>query len=198
MNLRGEANFLRDSTLLHETALAWFDKAGLEGGGPRVYSSFFMNDASRLREFDAFLYQQILIARTMEVRVAKYDGRQLRLVAPIAPNHNHLGTAFGGSLGAIAMLAGYSFLWLELQDLTRHLVVRGARSSFRRPVREEIIAICRRPNENDLLTFKSTLTRNGKARIGLDVTIEEGGSVAVEFQGSFVALKKGNTTSNEA
>ena len=96
------------------------------------------------------------------------------------------------------MLAGYSFLWLELQDLTCHLVVRRSSISFRRPVREEIIAICRRPNENDLLTFKSTLTRNGKARIAPGRNHRGRRVGRRRISGSFVALKEANTTSNEA
>lgn len=148
-----------------------------------------MTNAAQLRETEEFLHRQIPITHAMGVRVAAYDGQRLTLVAPIGPNHNHLGTAFGGSLGAVATLAGYSFLWLELSDRACHLVIRRSSLSFRRPVRKEIVAICRRPDEEILRAFKTEFAHRGKARIGLDATIEEDGVVAVEFQGLFIALK---------
>jgi thioesterase domain-containing protein len=80
-------------------------------------------------------------------------------------------------------------LWLELRDRTCHLVIRQSSLSFRRPVRKEIVATCRRPGEATLRAFKEAFAQRDKARIGLDVTIEEDGLVAVEFHGVFVALK---------
>jgi thioesterase domain-containing protein len=152
-----------------------------------------MGDAPELRQTEDFFHQQIPITRAMGVRVAGYDGRKLILAAPIALNHNHLGTAFGGSLGAIATLAGYGMLWLELRDPASHLVIRQSFLSFRRPVFKEIVAICRRPDQELLREFKGAFAQRGKARIGLEVTIEEGGLVAAEFRGIFVALRESST-----
>ena len=80
-----------------------------------------MADERLLRETEEFFYDKIPITRAMGVRVTKYDGGQLRLAAPIALNHNHLGTAFGGSLSALATLAAYGLIWLEIgrQDGSR-------------------------------------------------------------------------------
>lgn len=148
-----------------------------------------MGDDRRLRETEEFFYRKIPITRAMGIHVAEYDGSQLKLVAPVALNHNHLGTAFGGSLSAIATLAGYGLLWLELDDNSCHLVIRNSSLSFRRPVRKEIVAICRRPGPDEVSAFKTTFAQEHKARISLDVTIEEDGLVAVEFRGLFVALR---------
>jgi thioesterase domain-containing protein len=148
-----------------------------------------MENDRHLRETEEFFYRKIPITRAMGVRVTEYDGSQLKLAAPIALNHNHLGTAFGGSLSAIATLAGYGLLWLELGDKTAHLVIRKSELSFRRPVRGEIVAVGRRPSPDYLQAFKNAFAKHHKARISLDVTIEEEGVVAVEFRGTFVALR---------
>jgi thioesterase domain-containing protein len=148
-----------------------------------------MGDDHKLRETEDFFHNQIPITRAMGVRVMEYDGSQLKLVAPVALNHNHLGTAFGGSLSAIATLAGYGLLWLELDDKSCHLVIRKSSLSFNRPVRREINAICRRPGAEEFRVFKTAFTEHHKARISLTVTIEEDGLVAVEFIGVFVALR---------
>ncbi len=148
-----------------------------------------MADERLLRETEEFFYDKIPITRAMGVRITKYDGDQLRLAAPIALNHNHLGTAFGGSLSALATLAAYGLIWLEIGDKTAHVVIRNSELSFRRPVRGEIVAICRRPSEDELWMFKNAFAQHRKAKITLPVTIEEEGVVAVEFRGIFVALR---------
>ena len=148
-----------------------------------------MADERVLSETEKFFYDKIPITRAMGVRVTKYDGDQLRLAAPIALNHNHLGTAFGGSLSALATLAAYGLIWLEIGDKTAHVVIRNSEISFRRPVRREIVAICRRPSEDQLWVFKKAFAQHHKAKISLDVTIEEEGFLAVEFRGIFVALR---------
>ena len=85
---------------------------------PRRIDTYFplMTDAQQLRETEKFFHQQIPITRAMGVRVAAYDGQRFTLVAPIALNFNHLGTAFGGSLSAVATLAGYGLLWPHLSS----------------------------------------------------------------------------------
>lgn len=74
-------------------------------------------------EVEAFLHTKIPITQAMGVRVEVFDENHLVLTAPLDLNHNHLGTAFGGSLAAVATLAGYAFLWLALEDRDAHVVI---------------------------------------------------------------------------
>ncbi len=148
-----------------------------------------MNADQRLRETEKFLHEQIPLTRAMQVRVESYDAQQLVLTAPLAPNHNHLGTAFGGSLAALVMLAGYGLLWLELGDRAAHLVISESTLKFRRPVRALLRATCRRPGEAKMAAFKAEFAAKAKARIRLVVAIEEEGQTAVEFTGTYVAAR---------
>lgn len=148
-----------------------------------------MNGNEILHATTGFLHREIPITRAMGVRVAGYDGMRLVLEAPLALNHNHLGTAFGGSLSAAATLAGYALLWLELGDRTAHLVIRDSAIKFRRPVRGDLRAVCHAPEAAALAAFREDFTRLGKARLVLQVTIEDAGAIAVEFEGTFVAVK---------
>ena len=147
-----------------------------------------MSALTLLAETEQFLHAQIPLSAAMGVRVVSFDGGQLVLTAPLDLNHNHLGTAFGGSLSAIAVLAGYGTLWLLLDDRKAHIVVRRSSIQYHHPVRANIRAICKSPDAATLAAFKNQFSQNGKARISLHVSIEEAGRVCVEFEGVFVAL----------
>jgi thioesterase domain-containing protein len=143
---------------------------------------------SLVEQIQELLHTKIPITRAMGVRVEDYDGERLVLSAPLEANVNHLGTAFGGSLHALAVLSGYGLLWLELKDTDCHIVIRKSSISYERPVRGEIRATCVRPRAEVLEEFKQTFRQKGKARIALTATIEDQGEVAVRFVGIFVAI----------
>jgi len=140
-------------------------------------------------QIQELLHSKIPITRALGVRVENYDGERLVLSAPLAANVNHLGTAFGGSLNALAVLSGYGLLWLELQEAECHIVIRESSISYDHPVRGEIRATCVRPEAELLAKFKQTFHEKGKARIALIATIEDEGITCVRFRGIFVALR---------
>lgn len=146
-----------------------------------------MNDL--LRDTERFLHEQIPLTQAMGVVLESYDAAQLVVTAPLEPNHNHLGTAFGGSLSALATLTGYAMLWLQLGDRNAHIVIRESTIRYKRPVRGMLRAICLRPNEATLAEFRTTFAANGKAHVKLQVRIEHADHVCVEFEGDFVALR---------
>src|SRR5215211_9209195 len=97
------------------------------------------------RQMEELFYSKMPITRALGVRVEEYDGRRLVLTAPLRDNVNHLGTAFGGSLHALAVLSGYGLLWLELKETDCHIVIRESTIYYDRPVKGEIRAVCLRP-----------------------------------------------------
>ena len=148
-----------------------------------------MSGAIDLRETELFLHRQIPLTAAMGVGLELDGEGRLVVRAPLEPNHNHLHTAFGGSLSALAMVAGYAFLWLELVERDSHIVIRDGAVSYERPVRGEIRAVCLRPDGEALAAFKAAFAAKGKARIRLEVIVEEAGETAVRFQGTYVALR---------
>ena len=146
-----------------------------------------MSEESALREAQAFFHEQIPITRAMGVRVVASDETGFVIEAPVALNSNHLRTAFGGSINAVATLAAYGFLWLELNEAAAHVVVAESSIRYIRPVRETIRAVCLRPAAEEMAMFRSHFSTKGKARIALRVNVIEAGETAAEFEGSFVA-----------
>ncbi len=142
-----------------------------------------------LRDTERFLHEQIPLTRAMGVTLESYDGERLVVTAPLEPNHNHLGTAFGGSLSALTTLTGYAMLWLQLGDRGAHIVIRESTIRYRRPVQGMLRAICERPDEHVLTKFRATFAATGKAHISLQVRIEHAEQICVVFEGDFVALR---------
>ncbi len=123
----------------------------------------------------------------MGLRVVANDENGFVVEAPVALNSNHLRTAFGGSINAVATLAAYGFLWIELNDAAVHVVVGESSIRFLRPVRETIRAICSRPDAKTMAAFRDHFAEKRKARITLRVNVTEAGETAAEFEGHFVA-----------
>jgi thioesterase domain-containing protein len=142
-------------------------------------------NANDLRRAENFLHEKIPLTRAMGIRVIPRE-QSFALVAPVALNHNHLGTAFGGSISAVATMAGYVFLWLRMAN-DMHVVIRESRMRFVRPVRGTICARCEEPSPEHLRTFDSELREKGKAQLRLRVFVEEADAIAAEFEGTFVA-----------
>src|SRR5882762_11742363 len=136
--------------------------------------------ALALLEAARYFHEQIPITRAMGVRVVANDENGFIVEAPVALNSNHLRTAFGGSINAVATLAAYGFLWLELKNAAVHVVVAESSIRFLRPVRETIRAICLRPAVDDLAAFQSQFAEKRKARIALRVKVIEAGDTVAE------------------
>ena len=126
----------------------------------------------------------------MGVRVVTHAGNGFAIEAPVALNSNHLRTGFGGSINAVATLAAYGFLWVELRDPAVHVVVAESSIRFLRPVRTMIHAICARPLPEEWAAFQTRFAEKGKARITLRVNVAEEGEIAAEFEGVFLARSK--------
>ncbi len=133
------------------------------------------------------LHGEIPLSRAMDIRVDGYDGRCLRLAAPLAPNINHKLTAFGGSLYSLAVLCGWGLLHLKLAEagLHKHIVIQESSIRYLRPVNQEMLAECC-VDDAELGRFLRALEKHDRARLSLDVTILLDGEPAVEFTGRYV------------
>lgn len=146
-----------------------------------------MQTADLLRAAEEFLHNKIPLTQAMGVRVAQHP-TGFAIEAPVALNSNHLDTAFGGSINSVATLAGYTFLWLELRGRPAYIVVGESAIRFLRPVRMTIRAFCIVPAAEQLAAFRDRLTLKGKARLELQVEVEEDGETAAAFDGTFMGV----------
>jgi thioesterase domain-containing protein len=140
---------------------------------------------------ESVLHQDIPLTRDMGLKVLNWQQHQLRLHLPLAPNINHKSTLFGGSLYCGAVLAGWGWLHLRLQEAgidDGHIVIQEGQISYPLPVKTDGVAICDAPDDATWEKFLKMYQRRGRARLTLNTRIVAEGSdeSAVVFSGQYV------------
>jgi thioesterase domain-containing protein len=148
-------------------------------------------------DFDASFLQglidaDIALAKHIGVVVESADDHTLILRAPLKPNANHMGTAFGGSLYSVAALAGWAWAtrYLARRDICAEAVIQESNMRFLQPVRGELRAHLLAPAAADVDKFRKMLERAGRGRIQLHIELRDGTAVAALFEGLFVAAMR--------
>jgi thioesterase domain-containing protein len=128
------------------------------------------------------------VTQHLGIEAAGYRGGVLTLKAPLASNVNHKGTAFGGSLNAIATLAGWGVLWLALREhgLPGEVVIQDSSVRYLRPVAGDFTARSGPPEPEALARLLAAVRRRGRGRIGLAAEVLDAAGVAVTFAGRYV------------
>ena len=150
----------------------------------------FLTDGAASQRLERYLRDSIPLVVHMDVCVLSADVRGVVLEAPLAPNRNHVGTAFGASLHGLATLACWGLVWLVLEDHPeREIVVGDSRMRYRRPATATFQARCPLPAPEMLAGLRRDYEARGRARLVLDAQVECGGNRVAEFKGTFVTLR---------
>ncbi|GAA5170832.1 YiiD C-terminal domain-containing protein [Viridibacterium curvum] len=138
-----------------------------------------------------YLYAHIPLSQAMGVTVQSLAQGSVTLAAPLAPNINHRGTAFGGSISTLATLAAWSLLRVgtDTLDPLPRLVIRRNTVDYSQPVAGDFTATAHAPGVEVWNRFLDTLAQRGRARITLSASVRSGDVLAATFVGDFVALR---------
>ncbi|MDP9141358.1 MAG: thioesterase domain-containing protein [Pseudomonadota bacterium] len=141
------------------------------------------------QQFTEFLHRSIPLTIALGARVIELGDQHVRLTAPLEPNLNHHGTAFGGSLATLGILAGWVALHhgMERAGVKGSLVVRQTTLDYLRPVTGELVAESRLPEET-WLDFVAALRESRRARIEVCSALRDSAGDAVRARGSYIAL----------
>lgn len=131
------------------------------------------------------------VSRALGVRVREATARRVVLDAPLAPNRNRSGTAFAGSLNAVATLAGWGWVTLALggEEGGAEVVLQDSAITYHRPAESAFRAVCVAPGADELDRFLATLGRRGRARLRLTVTLVTRAGTVASFTGRYVATR---------
>lgn len=138
-----------------------------------------------------YLYDNIPLARAMEVDVESAGPEPVILTAPLGPNRNHRSTAFGGSVSTLATLAGWAAVHgrLAAEGRTAQVVIQSGTTDYVLPVRKRFRAVCDGIEPHQWRRLRRTFDRTGKGRAIVEVRIEVDGSSVARFEGSYVAIR---------
>jgi thioesterase domain-containing protein len=130
------------------------------------------------------------LAAGMAIHVLEAGPDGVVIEAPIEPNLNHRSTAFGGSVAALAILAGWTLVHLGLraEGLSAQTVIQKSAVRFDAPIHGAFRAVSRSVPSRDWERFTRSLARRGKGRVHVRVSIEAGGAEVASFEGAYVAL----------
>jgi thioesterase domain-containing protein len=136
--------------------------------------------------------REIVLAKPMGVVVESADASGIVLRAPLPPNANHKGTAFGGSLYALAVLTGWAWLtrYIASSEIDADAVIQESSMQFLVPVKGDLRAVILPPADADIDKFRKLLLRAGRSRIRLRVEMHQSGKLATVFDGLFAAATR--------
>lgn len=146
----------------------------------------------REQQLETYLYHQIPLTQAIGIRVEHAALDKVVLFAPLANNINHKHTAFGGSLHAVATLACWSLLYVNLQVINNdpvQIVITRSEIDYLHPVDTDFRAECLMPNKIIWDRFIQILRLKGKARLSLSAKIYHQDRLCVDYRGVFAALK---------
>ena len=144
----------------------------------------------------ALFDDDIPLTRAMGLRVEALDADGIRIGAPLAPNVNDKGTAFGGSLAAMLTLAGWGWLTACCSEagMDCDLVIHRGEIEYLLPVGGPLVSTCAAPRRDEWDAFEARFRSRGRARIAMAPRILDGeGREAVRFDCEYVAMRREKT-----
>ncbi|HRF44163.1 MAG TPA: YiiD C-terminal domain-containing protein [Candidatus Competibacteraceae bacterium] len=147
-----------------------------------------MSQPQVIQEINDYLNRHVPLFQAMQARLDHCNDTGLSIVAPLEPNINDKGIAFGGSMAALAALTGWALTRITLNEHseTSEIVITDSTQKFLRPVHNEIITECLRPDSQVIERFIQSYRQRGKARWSVDVVIRaDDGEPAMIFTGQY-------------
>lgn len=152
------------------------------------------NAASPAQQLIAFIRDTIPLAHSMDLRLHSHDEDHLAIAAPLGPNINDKGCAFGGSLVSLMTLNGWGLVELELRRRGYDCDVFVATSTVKylAPVWDDLLSEARLAEGVAWDGFIHTLRTRGRARIEVVCRVpgESDDKPAATLSARFVAKRR--------
>lgn len=136
------------------------------------------------------LKNKISLYEHLGVQEVRIFHDEVRIRVSLAKNTNHKGTAFGGSLYAVAVLASYAMVLTGLKArkiATEDIVIAKGEITYLRPVTEDFEAVCRFDSKQAEEAFYQRLQQDRRVKGSLTTHImDSGGSRKASLNGVFV------------
>ncbi|MDZ3824584.1 MAG: YiiD C-terminal domain-containing protein [Pseudoxanthomonas sp.] len=141
--------------------------------------------------FQRHLLDTIPLAAAMAVSVTAVDASGMALSAPLAPNRNDKGCAFGGSVASLLTLASWGSVLAALggQGEAAEVYVQDSHIEYLAPVFQTLHARAGLAVDDAGAAFLAAWRARGKARVATRAELVlDDGTVAARLSARFVAL----------
>ena len=144
-------------------------------------------------DVNAYLARHVPITQAMGIRLRSFDAAGVTMTAPLKPNINDKGIAFGGTLASILALSGWALTDLVLREAgeVADVLIAVAATEYRAPVAGRIVARCPLPPPDELSAFLTAYRLRGRARLKLEAFIESKAGPAALLHATYVARSPG-------
>jgi thioesterase domain-containing protein len=136
------------------------------------------------------LHREIPVSAEMGITIVRASHGLVRLEAPLTPNINYNGTAFGGSIYTVAALSSWLLVSATLTaegHEAESVVIQDGAIEYVQPANDRFEAESAWPDDESRSRFLRALERRRVARSQLAALVTCKGAVCAGFQGRFVA-----------
>lgn len=151
---------------------------------------------TNIDELQSVFDKKIPITQSIKIKVKEFNNNQLELFAPLKENINHVNTAFGGSLYNLAVLTGWSMVYMIQQEnnLDGNILIFDSSISYPKPINTDMKAVCDVSLQlEEIKRFVKTYNRKKLSRITLKVNIFDNNSnCGAVFEGTYVLTANNN------
>lgn len=127
-----------------------------------------------IREFEAECRRDIPLLTAMDLSFGEYADLALSMTAPLAPNINNKGTAFGGSIASICLFAGWAVATIAFAEhgiRNTEIVVYRNEMTFEKPARG-LLKVRAWMEPADFEACLERLRAGDTSRIRLDIHVD--------------------------
>jgi thioesterase domain-containing protein len=136
------------------------------------------------------LHREIPVSAEMGITIVSASPDLVRLEAPLMPNINYNGTAFGGSIYTVAALSSWLLVSAALTaegHEAEYVVIQDGAIEYLQPATDRFEAESAWPSDESRPRFLRGLDRRGISRSQLAALVTCKGTVCASFEGRFVA-----------
>lgn len=147
-----------------------------------------------MKDLEKFIHQKIPLSKHMQIQLVELTEKEAKLFCPLSANHNHMNTAFGGSISAGLLLACYAWFFnvLKIQGIDSHVIVKECKTTYSHPIETDFIVSCRAPLKSEYEKLLKILSKKDRAKIELVATAMMSEKICAQMKAEFVAIKNAN------
>ncbi|HHW7506225.1 TPA: YiiD C-terminal domain-containing protein [Mannheimia haemolytica] len=135
-----------------------------------------------------WLHQHIPATALLDLRLTQANTQAVCLTANFAKNHNHHGTAFGGSIALLATACGWLSAYLQF-DGNPNIVIKRSSMDYLAPAVGDLRAECLPLVAETIAKSQKMLARFGKGTVTIDCRLFSGAKLVAVWQGEFAIFQ---------